>query len=215
MKSIAGFFMLFILPVLSSEVNDFTIVRLKYERPINTGDIITGHGTAFAVDMKKWNLDSKHLLTAAHNVLDDDTKLPYKTIKLEINKNWVSCIVIYYEKDIDLCILKIDGNVIINQLKMADKDVNIKDNIILGGSKRGTGIAFYNGIVTNRFEGGTAKTLMRVKFDHGDSGGPVLNKNLEVCGIAVSGIPKDNDLDNEQGLYIPIDVIKCFLDKKQ
>src|SRR5947209_4103414 len=58
----------------------FRIEAERYER----GDLITGHGTAFAADLSQYGFDGpRYLLSAGHNVRDPKGYI-YPTIKIEL-----------------------------------------------------------------------------------------------------------------------------------
>jgi len=183
------------LPCFAQEV-----ARLRYER-LEGHARVTGHGTAFCIDK---NL----LLTAAHNVLDDKGE-PYNTIHIEVGEDWIKGHVVRFDTSLDLCLIKC--NAPLESLKLADADAGKGSKLLLIGSKRGTPLTFHSGVLDRRFTGGTVRTRAKIKFDHGDSGGPVLEKN-KVVGIAVAGEPKDGDLDPDICLFVPISAIRSFLD---
>ena len=178
--------------------------RLRYER-FEGKALITGHGTCFAIS------DSQ-LLTAAHNVLDAKDK-PYTTIIVEDDFGWTKCTVVKFSIKYDIALLQIDTPhaTISTVLKLAEKDL-LNGEVTLIGSKRGIPLAENKGIIVERHHQGTVRDCMKVDFDHGDSGGPVLNSGV-VIGMAVAGVPKDGDLDHSVGLFIPVSIIKEFLNK--
>jgi len=188
------------------------VARLRYER-IAGEAVVTGHGTAFAVDLAAYGREGKrYLLTAAHNVLDDATRKPYDTLILETAKlKWCGVKVLAFNVSLDLCLLECTEE-LPAVLSLADKEAAHNTAIELTGSKRGKPLTVHTGTVVERFERGTVRTRAAVAFDHGDSGGPVTAAGA-VVGVAVAGIPKDGDLDTNVCLFVPLIAIRSFLDQ--
>jgi len=175
-------------------------MRLKYVR-YQDGVAITGHGSAWAVK-KNW------LFSAAHNVLDATDK-PFETIQIEVAPDsWLPARVLRWDKDLDVCILEIGHP--LEPLKLADGDPEEGTPITIVGAMRGTPVDRYHGVVEKRWYGATARTLARVKFDHGLSGAPVVSAR-GVVGVAVCGVPLDADLDPKVGLFVPVSIVRWFI----
>jgi len=189
------------------------VMRIRYERTEGSAKI-TGHGTAFGIDLRDFGCDKcEFLLTAKHNVLDDNGK-PYKTSKVETATGeediWSRCKVIAIDDDLDLCLLEVPRKVPVLPLSSADAERG--SAVTLFGAPRGTPVMPFQGVVEKMFHNGSARSEMRVEFDHGCSGGAVV-QNGSVVGIAVAGIPKDGDLDKTRGLFLPVSAIRQFLKK--
>lgn len=191
-----------------------SVVRIRYER-MQDDVTITGHGTAFSIDLPNLDKNSHYLLTAAHNTLDGN-KQPYTKLMIENKNSWLPCTVVTWNEDLDICLLKTDVD--IPPLKLGNKESTVNDTIYLFGSKRGKPIEKFPGIVKQKFERGSARFKAEIIFDHGDSGGPIINEQNLVIGIAVAGLPKDNDLDKNICLFVPLvgiqAFLECILDKK-
>jgi len=178
---------------------------------------VTGHGTAFNVDLSAYGYTGNHhLLTAAHNVLDDDGKV-FDTLKIEIEEPgrtvWSRCKVLAFDKDLDLCIVESNDSVPA-QVELADSDLDVGAQLLLAGSPRGKDVQIFEGTLTKRFESGSIRSAARIPFDHGDSGGPFYcARSGKVIGVAVAGVPKDGDMDYNIGLYVPIVGVKSFLER--
>lgn len=191
-------------------------VRINYHRPHN-GIVATGHGTAFCVDLSAYGYSgNRYLLTAAHNVLDDDGKV-FDTLQIELKETrrtiWSRCKVLAFDKDLDLCIVEANDPVPA-QVELADSDLDVGAKLLLAGSPRGKEVQVFEGTLTKRFESGSIRSAARIPFDHGDSGGPFYcARSGKVIGIAVAGVPKDGDMDYNIGLYVPIVGIKSFLER--
>lgn len=166
---------------------------------------VFGCGTAFRISIQCGK--GYPFLTAAHNILDKDT--PYGYIRLESEKEKVMAKVLYVDKKLDIALLVTDKDLVVNCLRFGD-DIHLKDNIVLCGSKRNKDIKECNGVIEELWHEGLALHRMKVKFDHGDSGGPVLCEG-SLIGMAIAGVPKGKEMDNSVGLFLPISIIKDFL----
>lgn len=186
-------------------------VRIRHQR--HEGAVtFTGHGTAFGVDLSSYGLTKpRYLLSASHNVQDDGNV--YGDIRIEISENeWISIAVVSFDPNLDICLLKSSVD-LQSVAKLAEKDVAVGGNLTLVGSPRGAPIAIFDGILLRKFDRGTVRSLAKITFDHGDSGGPFFDaKTGLVVGMAVAGVPKDGDMDHEVGLYVPLVAITSFLE---
>ncbi|HYF49314.1 MAG TPA: LysM peptidoglycan-binding domain-containing protein [Planctomycetota bacterium] len=191
-------------------------VRIRYERTEN-GALITGHGTAFGVNLTDWGLSGRrYLLTAAHNVLDNSNK-PYGTLKIEITEGtrtyWSQCKVLLVDADLDLCVVE-SGDDVPSICELATSDEALGARVVMAGSPRGVPVALYDGIMGQRYYRGAARSVVDVQFDHGCSGGPLYSaKTGKAVGVAVAGIPMDRDLDPTKGLFVPVGAIESFLER--
>lgn len=192
-------------------------VRIRYERQ-EGGATITGHGTAFGVDLSHYGYPGRRfLLTAAHNVLDDcDRKLPYGALKVEIEEGsrtyWSRCRAVVWDETLDLCLVEA-GDDVPAMLRLAESDPRLGSQLIMAGSPRGVPVTLFAGTLDQKFERGTVRSSATVPFDHGDSGGPMVDAaSGRVVGVAVAGVPKDGDLDHSIGLFVPVVGITSFLE---
>lgn len=191
-------------------------VRIRYERSEGNATI-TGHGTAFGVDLSRYGFEgSRYLLSAAHNVLDDNGA-PFSTVKIELEDEartvWSKCRVLAFDKELDLCLLE-SNDPIPQIVELADEDAEVGATTILAGSPRGIPVKLFEGTLTKRFDSGTIRSAVRIPFDHGDSGGPFFASDSgKVIGVAVAGVPKDGDLDHNIGLFVPVAGVKSFLER--
>jgi LysM repeat protein len=189
-------------------------VRIRYERT-EGGALITGHGTAFGIDLSPYGVHSRRLmLSAAHNVLDGRNQ-PYGTLKIEIIEGsrayWTKVRVIASDESMDLCLLESAEDLPV-LATLHDNDLQPGNPVILAGSPRGIPVSLYDGEIMKRFESGSIRSSARVVFDHGDSGGPFFcAKTMKVIGVAVAGVPKNGDLDHNIGLFVPLVGIDSFL----
>ncbi len=192
-------------------------VRIRSER--NDGNFkVTGHGTAFAVDLSKWGYGGPtYLLSVAHNAIDENNQ-PYPTLKIESRNpgapSWSSCRVVAFDKELDLCLLEANDPVP-QQGVLAVGDEEAGELVTLAGSPRGIPVALFDGTLTKRFTGGSVRSSARLPFDHGCSGGPFFNAKGEVIGVAVAGVPKDGDMDKTIGLFVPLVGVTSFLESNR
>ncbi|MBI3829319.1 MAG: LysM peptidoglycan-binding domain-containing protein [Planctomycetes bacterium] len=161
---------------------------------------------------------SHYLLSAAHNVLDDNGA-PFSTVKIELESAdrtvWSKCRVLAFDKELDLCLLESNDPVPV-LAELADEDSEVGAETILAGSPRGIPVKLFDGKLTKRFDSGSIRTSVRIPFDHGDSGGPfVASDSGKVIGVAVAGVPKDGDLDHEIGLFVPVAAVRSFLERQR
>lgn len=173
---------------------------MQYVRNDPKLGIVTGHGTAFPVD-------ENTLFTAAHNILNDAHE-PLQTLRVNIAGSWVPARALRWDRELDIALLHVD--VKLQPLPLAKADPVEGEAVEFVGSLKGTPVAVYRGFVEKRWHGATARSLARVRFDHGLSGCPVISRE-GVVGVAVCGIPKDGDLDKELGLFIPVSIIRWFI----
>ena len=177
------------------------------------GYVVTGHGTAFGFDASAYGYDNRHyLLTVSHNVLDESGR-PLSILELELTPGvWSPCRVTAFDKNLDLCLVE-TSQALPRVMKLSEMELASGDSVWMAGSPRGVPVGLYKGTVLERFERGSVRTLMEIPFDHGDSGGPVINpKTGRITGVAVAGIPKNGDLDHTVGLFVPVLAISSFLD---
>jgi hypothetical protein len=190
-------------------------VRIRYERRQGTS-LIMGHGTAFAANLARYGYPgARYLLTAAHNVLDDDGQ-PHTTLKIEIQdgaaRQWLACKVAACDAELDLCVVEAAQD-LPRVLLLAETDPPAGSAIVMAGSPRGVPVALFDGTLTRKFERGSVRSRARIPFDHGDSGGPIAcPESGKVIGVAVAGVPKDGDLDRSVGLYVPVVAVQSFLE---
>ncbi|MCW8132019.1 MAG: LysM peptidoglycan-binding domain-containing protein [Planctomycetota bacterium] len=193
-----------------------TAVRIRYERSAGNATV-TGHGTAFGADLSKYGYAGRrYLLSAAHNVLDDNGE-PFSTVKIELDGEartvWSRCRVLAFDKDLDLCLLEANDD-LPALAELADFEAEAGADLVLVGSPRGIPIKVFEGTLTRRFESGTIRSAARVPFDHGDSGGPFFcSRTGKVVGVAVAGVPKDGDLDHTIGLFVPVSGVLSFMER--
>jgi len=196
-------------------------VRCRYEHRISKERVISGQGTAFGVDLTAYGYPDtrRYLLTAAHVVLHGNrrgSKTPYAKLEIELRRGdktyWSPCRAIAWDEYLDLCILE-SGDELPNHLKLAERDPKVGAKLVLAGSPRGVPVALYTGTLDRKFERGSVRSSASVPFDHGNSGGPMVDAVTGlVVGVAVAGLPKGKDLDRNVGLYVPVVGVDSFME---
>jgi serine protease Do len=186
-------------------------VRVRSER-VERGGVITGHGTAFSVDLSKWGYEGRrYLLTAAHNVMDGAAFLPAKVEV--VDGKWSQCKVVAADVKLDVCLLEAGEDMA--PAALAAEDAKPGDKVSMLASPMCREIHKYDGVVAKRFHEGGVLTLVRLPFDHGCSGAPLLGLDGKVVGMASAGVLKDGDMDKEVGLFVPLAAISSFMDENR
>lgn len=188
-------------------------VKVTYDAETH---IHVNYGTAFGADLSDWNLKGKHyLLTANHVVGKVLAQTP--DISIEVKEGqWEKARIVAQRPELDLAILSIEKEV--PTLKLADRDIQTEQDIMIAGAANGEKVRPFKGKVVSRYEFGSILSKMEIRLDFGDSGSAVLClKNDRVVGVLVAGLQKKKDLDKSQALFVPISVVSAFLDevKKQ
>ncbi len=166
--------------------------HLTYTR---NGDI-HGHGSCFAISKTT-------VLTARHNCYHDKKPLDCYMIVAGIK---YPLTLVKEDIDLDLALCSVAGT-LLTPNTIADVAPDLP--IILTGFPRGE-LKTCKGELIRHYYEGTARSLLRVVFDHGCSGGCV-SQGSQIVGIAVAGVLKGDDLDKGKALFLPYQVIKYFL----
>lgn len=189
-----------LLLLLCASLSAADSCRLKAER-VNGSTIITIHGTATPV--------GKCLaVTAAHNLFDDDKREEIRTCLLEIDGEWRKAELVKADRDLDLALIRCKA--IESAPEFADQPDEPGAEVSLHGSKQGAQMTQHTGKIVKPHYKGTCRTLAKVAFDHGDSGGGVFRAG-KLAGIVVCSDRKGADLDKEHGQYVPVTVVREFL----
>lgn len=205
---------LLLVGIAYGQDNTDVAFRTRYSYAAQNGDTIVGNGTAFAVDLTPWGLKGNHyLMTAAHNTYDDDSK-EREHLALELKPNqWADFDVVWVDHDLDIAVIRCKKE-LPRLAQLAVDDVKPKAHVSLLGCPLGIPVHSYEGTVMKRYAE-SFKTKVLISFDHGDSGGPLFNQDNQVVGMAVSGflIPGTYDLDKRYGGFIPVSVLRSFLEE--
>lgn len=164
-------------------------------------ETVTAHGTCFAIGKRL-------LLTVAHNVIAGDNKVDAP--KFEFGGKWNATKVLFMDEELDLALLETDTDV--KPLTLAEKPAEPDDKVVMYGSFGGAEIDATPGKISRRYWMNKSFTLAALPFGHGNSGAPLL-KDGKVVGIGDAGVPNnEGDIRKDMGLFIPVEVIKYFLD---
>lgn len=190
-----------------------SVVRYKYfSNQPELGDTV-GWGSAFAI--------SEHtLLTAAHNVVNEQTGKIYSKMFVEIDGQWIPCSVCKtpkFDRDcLDLAVIEVPKIIVLKPLLFGD-DVSINSKVIVRAGRLDGPVENLKGKVTQKWVEAGLKHLIEVEFDHGQSGGAVLADG-KVVGIILAGVSTGiqiagKDLRHDMGFFLPVCIIKDFLKK--
>lgn len=181
-------------PVKESLATDPIAYHLTYTR---NGDI-HGHGSCFAISKTT-------VLTARHNCYRDKKPLDCYMIVAGIK---YPLTLVKDDSDLDLALLSVAGCLLVpNTIVECAPDLPIT----LAGFPRGE-FKSSQGVLVRHYWDGSAKSLLRVVFDHGNSGSPV-SQGSKIVGIALAGVAKDGDLDKGKCLFLPTNAVLYFLNK--
>lgn len=185
-------------------------MRLRYERTDPAEGLVSGYGTAFGIDLSEYGDDGRRwVMTAAHNVVTDGAV--HSRISIELAKGqWALCDVAFYDSDADLALLKSEKD-LKTVVKIAKEDPLPKDSLHMFASLRGRKVKKYRGKLVRHFYQGTVRALIKTPFDHGASGAPVVDRSGELVGVAVAGVPYENDLHPCRGLIVPMSSVRIFI----
>ncbi len=124
--------------------------------------------------------------------------------------------VLKFNKDLDVAILKVDSDVLSEGLEIGNSDkLNQMDHIAVAGFPNynyGDNGIFSPGLIVGfRTYSGIRHLLVNSPLISGNSGGPAIDKENKVIGIAVTGADKMSNahLTEKHGI-IPIDVINLI-----
>lgn len=136
-------------------------------------------GTGFLVDSSGTIVTNKHVIAGAFRI----------TVSLADHSQWDAKL-LAAARSVDLAVLKIDTGHPMPFLKFADSDkAKVGDPVVVIGNPLGLGTSASSGIIS-----AMNRDLMNTPFDnyiqtdaainHGNSGGPVLDRNGNVLGVA-------------------------------
>jgi S1-C subfamily serine protease len=148
------------------------------------------------------------LLTNKHACIDG----AIITIK-DTNSNEYSAEVIRTGTFDDLCLLHTDA--LLPVLKLADKDANYGDSVVVDGCGRGICGQLVTGYIGKYIEIKSEdvgiydkEQLLTTPIYHGNSGSPVMDSSGKVVGIINLGVEDANT----ESIMVPVNVILRFLD---
>lgn len=160
-------------------------VKTAYGQGIGTGFFIDGEGTI---------VTNYHVIEKAY----EGVAVLKNVGKFEIKE------VIGFDEELDIAILKIDYK---NEkfLERRTKQIEVGETVYALGSSEGLTNSFSSGIISalDRQFDGNHYIQVTAPISHGNSGGPLIDKNGKVIGITSAGIEDGQNLN----LVIPITAI--------
>jgi RNA-directed DNA polymerase len=176
------------------------------ERAVFAIEGLESQGTAF-------NLRNVGIITCAHVVAG---KGPY-CVQRYGQTDEFSVTVVHIDEDRDLALLKFDGELPnpLPQFELASVAAEKEDQIVLMGYPN-KGVAVSSSIERGAISGhyvrfGQARHLITCTIYQGNSGGPLLDRNYRLVGIAANGISKEEEKPAQLHGVIPISVLADFL----
>lgn len=177
---------------LSPNPDDIEAARRENSKPVEPDKV---SGTGFVIG------NTGYLVTANH-VVEGMNYITVKDLRNEESKRY-SCVVVERDKRNDLVILKIvdDGFGGFQNIPytLRSNKVQVGEDVFTLGyplkSSMGEEIKLTNGIVSasSGFDGDTTMMQISVPVQHGNSGGPLFDKNGDLIGVVVS---KHNGAEN-------------------
>src|ERR1043165_5863732 len=187
--------------------------RLRAET-IKEQTIITGHGTAFAVDLAEFgHPSSRYMLTACHVVREHDGSI-CPSLKIEVRSGnltyWTGCSVLAYDPRLDLALLQADGDLpMCSRFARHEPDAGIPLHVI--GSPAGIPLKVFDGYTLEK-DGMELSSAYISFFKQGCSGGPVFEAGSHtVVGVAVAGVKKGSGMDPHTCLFVSLDRVRNFV----
>ena len=159
-----------------------------------------------------------YILTNNHVVHSDITADKESIYVYDYDMNQYVGTVLFSSEEYDMALISINKNSTLNQLRVMElaSDVpSIGDEVIAIGQPQGQVNSISIGNVKNfvRITNVSYKVIYHTAWiDHGNSGGMLLDINLNVVGINTWG-GSNNSYTNHESLSSPVDKIKEFLSK--
>lgn len=161
-------------------------VKTAYGQGIGTGFFVDGDGTI---------VTNYHVIEKAY----EGVAVVKNVGKFEIKE------IIGFDEKLDIAILKIDYK---NEkfLERRTKQIEVGETVYALGSSEGLTNSFSSGIISalDRQFDGNHYIQVTTPISHGNSGGPLIDKNGKVIGITSAGIEDGQNLN----LVIPINAIE-------
>ncbi|HLX60963.1 MAG TPA: serine protease [Planctomycetota bacterium] len=175
--------------------------------------IVTGHGTAFAINLCDYGYPRpRYLLTACHVVRDHDSEL-IPDLKVEVRNGnvsyWLGCSVISFDEKRDLALLESNAD-LPSTSRFAAREPENGNPLIVIGSPAGIPLKIFEAQMLEK-DGYELSTAYVAFFKQGCSGGPVFNNSKDIVGVAVAGIKKGQGMDPHTCLFVPLPDVKEFV----
>lgn len=195
---------------------DFSFIRIirksdsdSLQQAVFVLESSRGQGTAFM-------LRGIGLVTSAHNLEND--KLDTYLYKIDESDDKKMIKVKYINTDFDFAIMEVEQDWVKASLVRSDSTIlKIRDTVKVIGFPNyaeGKSIHIDDGKITGRGRWFKARTFnVSSRILYGNSGGPVLNDNNKVIGIAFWGAPNPEKADHIESGFIPIEVLDVLMSK--
>ena len=166
------------------------------------------YGSGLLIDQKGYAVTNAHVILGGEK--------PCKDINVYIAGETVKAIVLDYDEDVDLALLKVSrvprkATV----LEFGDfNQVRTGQPVYVIGNSLGDGTCITSGIVSDKMRKVGNQTLMMTDcaVNGGNSGGPIFNAQGEVIGVVVSGRLKRDGSDAQGMKYaIPAPTVETFV----
>ena len=159
----------------ASVSSDFSGIFENAVKSVMTIRTDVGQGTGFAITNNGYVVTNAHVLSGGHIIQ-----------AIDYEKNELPAQFIGYSEELDIALLKINGNY--EKLELADSDkVKAGDSVIAIGNPLGLQFSVSEGIVSATHRQGPNGLEIYIQTDaalnQGNSGGPLINKNNKVIGI--------------------------------
>ncbi|MEI6236047.1 MAG: serine protease [Planctomycetota bacterium] len=178
--------------------------------------IVTGHGTAFAIDLSEFGYGRKrYLMTACHVVKEKNGQLaPNLRIEMRTPRGvrWARVRVLSSDVKMDVALLECETD-LPHVAKFCQRDVSERNPLVMIGSPAGVPLRALKGFVRQRKN--VEPSVATVEYiQEGCSGGPIFDANSQtVAGLCIAGIGvgKSAKMDPHTCLYVSVANMKRFL----
>lgn len=178
--------------------------------------IVTGHGTAFGVNLSEFGRPRpRYLMTACH-VIRDTCGNVYQSAKIEVRQsgiNWLRCRVVAYDVKLDVALLECEHDIPVRPF--ARRDAALGSLVTMIGSPTGVPLRIVEGRVVETPRTGTSTA--RVEFiREGCSGGPLVARDTQrIIGLVSAGVGvgRSQEMDPHTCLYVPRSKLLSFTDR--
>lgn len=192
------------------------VFRIKAQS--TRGDVtITGHGTAFGVNLAEFgNSRPRHVLTACH-VIRDTQGANFKSLTIEVRRGgtvrWLRCRPLAWDVKLDIAILECESDLPV--CAFARHDALCGSQLEMIGGPGGTPLRVFGGTVSETPRAG--KATARVEYiKEGCSGGPLVDARTQrIIGLVSAGIAmgRSHEMDPHTCLYVPRSTLLAFIER--
>lgn len=126
------------------------------------------------------------LMATNYHVIEE---CEYIYVKPSYDDDFYQAECVYYDREIDLALLKVDDVEVKTFLNPVDANLAVGQTVYVAGYPRGIDLTVSNGIISNAqhyADDATEYFLITAAISPGNSGGAVVNKKGEVIGIATA-----------------------------